>query len=737
MQNGLKIMKRMLKLLASAPPQLLLDHYLNVLGLISWRIFAERRDKEHLTISNLIKKLLRDSQSINPFYSRECLRSIAVVEEVLNEMVALGLLTKDGEVFQKTRDFSEFYYLLKNKVKKSLRRYIAWAIWYLYHQKGLTSFSTSELLTLISYRDEDYVNEIPHLIKRKNGWLKLLEKSGDEWKLVEEPHVPSSPILLTDLHDRLSNAIFELAKTKSKFCTEEVIKKLRELEQVSAERTLKRLGLRFEDEKWQIDEKALNDIKRLLEAETKRWSSLGVIVFKNPYFKLQSKTMYVDMPNTTIWNFLSELKRICYEHKDDPGKMYEKAKELATSFNRQFEKEIGKWFLFIIRKQFFGSKPFGVQIKINWKQFYSFLDDFAGRGAPLRDKYSYLLNCRAPSLTLVLRGDLERVQQEVKELCKEEIEQICQNLKNLINEVNEAKKYLFKITSYRKTIPIEPATLEYFPEMMSLLRALTFLIKNGTIPACYREMRKILENLSWVIMDDLLLYRSSIFKRKRHTAIFFIPPYRFVSKEWYNWASQGKFVIRNLGELEKKVKNLTQVIYTYGEREGYSWGKKQIRKVFLKRISYPLFLLLVGINTQVPKTMEGLIPQYEVEVLKNIAAEDLKTILKDLGCKHPSKLVDTLINELIFTIVGKVQKIVPPYPSNEFVLGFVSKALSNELLRPYKEYSHFVHSYFTSWHIFPFSSVLEFKIFRHELFAFTRLLLQLINSYLGQLFIKR
>ena len=138
-------------------------------------------------------------------------------------------------------------------------------------------------------------------------------------------------------------------------------------------------------------------------------------------------------------------------------------------------------------------------------------------------------------------------------------------------------------------------------------------------------MRKVLENLSWVIFDDILLYKTTLKKREQVEKI--TPPYRYVSKEWYDWASQEKLVLRNLREVETKLKNLTEMLYLYGESEGYcwdNWDKKEIQEILFKRISYPLFLLLTGIRIQVPKKLEEIIPQYEVEVLKSLAVEDLK-----------------------------------------------------------------------------------------------------------------
>jgi len=52
-----------------------------------------------------------------------------------------------------------------------------------------------------------------------------------------------------------------------------------------------------------------------------------------------------------------------------------------------------------------------------------------------------------------------------------------------------------------------------------------------------------------------------------------------------------------------------------------------------------------------------------------------------------------------------------------------------KLMKLYNGYSYFVHSYDEAWQFYPFSSVLEFKIFRHELSKFTKLVMKLINFY--------
>ncbi len=207
-------------------------------------------------------------------------------------------------------------------------------------------------------------------------------------------------------------------------------------------------------------------------------------------------------------------------------------------------------------------------------------------------------------------------------------------------------------------------------------------------------------------------------------------PYRYTSKKWYDWASEQKLVIRNLRELEREINHLVEIIRVYGKVKGFNWSKKQIKSVFFKNMSYPLFLLLVGVGIQIPQKMEGYVPRYRVEEVVDAAADSLRAIIRDLKGRRLTRTDETLLRELVETIKAKKSSvIVPPYPSNEFVLGFVGRVLSVNLIGLYREYSYFVHSYIPSWHVFPFSSVLEFKIFKYELYKFIETVWNLINAY--------
>jgi len=272
---------------------------------------------------------------------------------------------------------------------------------------------------------------------------------------------------------------------------------------------------------------------------------------------------------------------------------------------------------------------------------------------------------------------------------------------------------------------------------VSTLCVLKYLVKSGVIPACYREMRKVLESLAWMIFSDYLALKAMAVGMKSGYEILYFP-YEFVSKEWYEWSIDKKLTIRHLGELKRNaIKPFIDVIKTCGKRRGYEWSNTLIEEAIFDNLSVSLYLFLVGREAKVPRELKEFIPLYDKNILIPLVKEDIRRIIKALKGKRLSKSEYELVEEVMDFIQRRVpRKLIPPYPSNEFVLGFVNKVFHSKLLEKYKEYSYFVHSYFASWHIFPFSSVLEFKVFKHELELFSKTLQSLIGSYIEKLLLK-
>jgi hypothetical protein len=416
------------------------------------------------------------------------------------------------------------------------------------------------------------------------------------------------------------------------------------------------------------------------------------------------------------------------EYGNDLEKLRQKALELKETHNSNFQENFGKSLKFVIRKETFGEKALGIQVKIEWNNLSKFLDDFAKSDMPLEDKYEYLFLCRSSLAWMKSAPRETQMKESVKMFAEHEIQEINHMIEQFIDTLNALKDRMRLKFVVRKHL--FPLTLAYLSEIVSTLDVVKNCVNEGTISTCYREMRKILESLSWAVFDDLLL-----FKRKDEYLFKFIPPFRMLSKKWYEWAHKENAILGNMSELSKLLKNIIEAIYLFGRSEGYSWTtKKKIKSALISNLTYPLFLLSTGVNKQLPRKLETLIPLYDVEELKAPATEDVENALMALKGKPLSQPDRRFARELVETLTDKMpKKIVAPYPSNEFVLSIVSKMLSLHLNSFYARYSYFVHSYDKAWQLFPFSSVLEFKILRDELQSFLNTISQTMHSYLNQI----
>jgi len=476
----------------------------------------------------------------------------------------------------------------------------------------------------------------------------------------------------------------------------------------------------------------------------KRWPSYGIIQLNNPYYKLESRNPYIDVPNYFIGYFLSDIQELTERYEWDQERLYKKIIALKDRYNNEFEKEYGDWLRLIIKKSPSSKKPFGIQWRLKWDKFHSFLENYSqDNEISLEYKYQYIALCRLFLIPIVNRGSIEsildedrlgRLQNNVREICKNEIDEIHLNVKNLLTGLQQIKLGLFSI-SKRKILKdnfLELGTLMYFPEMTTTLQGIDFLAQNGLLTSCYREMRKILENLYWVIFDDLLILKllNNFGNTGIPTGDIPAPSYRGANKKWQEWARSNKATLIHLGELKEKIQFLSKDIYLYGRIKEYNWGKKKITNALLDNLSYSSFLLLTGLEK--PKDEIDFMVPYEVKNLKGFAKEDLKSTLKQVKGNKLSKSDERFIEELIKRESDQLSKfIVPSYPSNDFVIQFVNKILhvGNINDRYYGRYSYFVHSYGTSWQIIPFSSVLEFKIFKHEVSEFANMILKTFEKF--------
>ncbi len=643
-------------------------------------------------------------------------------------MSKTGLVDEEKESFTKGEEYPKFFNFLKKSFRNSATRRVSWAVWYLY-STGVENFTTYEILELLSYNDEDYIEELKHLYIWKNGtWHPALKRKNGSWQIVNDVYSIQKPILTKDLPERLFTAIVNLSS--GELSEGDILQKVRELEIEAINRALRRLKLTFEDGRWKINNTATSRIEEELRGkQSLNWPYFGSIIVRgNPYFKMfrgVSCTAYVDIPNKIIEGLVEDLIIVSNEC-DNKEEFYIKAQEVLNSYNRFLRDDAVKYFkhnLDWLHFELYGHfmDKYGVRIRINWKKFMKFIDEFSKAEIPIWVKYRYISLCRRSSLKLVLRGEPDRTQKAVKEVSKDEIAEIQREITEFIRYLEFIKGQLMKMLRRRK-VPIEPAVLLFLPEMMATINSLKYLVDNGAIPSCYREMRKILENLAWVVFDDILLFRSV---KNRPEVYWLLPPYRYVSKEWYESIRQQKgFAVNHIAILKNKIRKF---VNTLGE--GTDWDKKsleELERAIFNNLSYPSFLLILGEDVSIASDIGEFIPVYDTPQLLTNAKENFKEVAKSMGLE-PEEFAEKAIKMLE---KATPPRIIPPYPSNDFVIAFVDRTFSTKLQKKYNEYSFFVHSYFTSWHIFPFSSVFEFKVLKYELKIFIKVIKTLLDKYL-------
>ena len=442
------------QILAKLPPKLILDHYWEVLNVIDWKILPITKSRE-FTIQDILayfsKEIERKIDHEEDYYCKLLKEAKDVTEETIAYLTNVGLIKIDGDKLVKTREYSGFVKFLKECLRKSIIRKVSWAIWYLYNQKNLDCFKVSQILDV------------------------LLDKNIDE-------------------------------KT--------------------VERALKRLKLQFRNGSWCLTDEALSKIRDNLKGKPSiYWPFFGIFYVRNTrYFKIlrgQSCTAYVDVPNEILLGndtgegLIGNLTVIDEECKDKE-EFLNKASKIVEYYNKilrsKFKDFIGTnidWLSYrIVNIPFTDKSKFGIRVTIEWSKFLKFIEDYPKLNIELWKKYRYISACRRPALYIILRGhELERTQEMVREQSSKDIEEILKTFNELINFLAVVKDSLVKIQAriQRKTqINYIILTLQYLAEMSSVAKALKHFIENGVIPACYIEMRKLIENLAWVLFDDIL-----------------------------------------------------------------------------------------------------------------------------------------------------------------------------------------------------------------------------------------
>ena len=197
---------------------------------------------------------------------------------------------------------------------------------------------------------------------------------------------------------------------------------------------------------------------------------------------------------------------------------------------------------------------------------------------------------------------------------------------------------------------------------------------------------------------------------------------RIPSKEWYQWARSKGLIIRSISDFLKPLRLI---------KEKVSVSKRTIEDAFCRNVRYPLFLSFAKTDELPPNSLRDIL-SYESESLSIFVKENLREVMQKLAGASSSSL-----DELTRLLIGDRPFFSIRYPSNSFIIQLLEKLSNLKLSTLYERYSYFVHSYDKTWQFYPFSSVLEFKIFKNELIQFIKLIKEVLNFFDKELLLRR
>ena len=231
----------------------------------------------------------------------------------------------------------------------SNKRLVAWCIYYLSHS-GKNKFFTEDIQKLMVYDTKAILQELHNQLKwvrevdtaDKGSFVNILAWHGNEFTIKEKPYSHrGDKFLVTDLNSRVNTALLNLPSKKSVYSIIDVEITLQQLERSFIENALTKLNVIHNGAEWFIGEAAHESIK--LEILSSNYPEYGITYLKgNPFFKVVSRKLYVDMPNYTFGEFIGEIQKIVTEYPKEPSVVYELAKKA--------EVELNKWFASYFRK---------------------------------------------------------------------------------------------------------------------------------------------------------------------------------------------------------------------------------------------------------------------------------------------------------------------------------------------------------------------------------------------------
>lgn len=496
----------------------------------------------------------------------------------------------------------------------------------------------------------------------------------------------------------------------------------------------------------------------MYEKERSGWPSFGIFRYNGEYLRIhhgQSNKQYMDLPSDAIRNLLINLDSIEQSSSgrvDFKRRALEEVKEWNTKLANELEMPV-KMIVASLDKYYWGQADsdgkLGLRITVNWKKFSLFLEERSKDRKDIWKTFGYIYTCR----NLFTQLSIEENKQNFEKIMKRYVKNVKSKSEIYINTIVDSLEILEKTTSNAiskiynsvtrksKRDEKDPAyllyTLIYLNELRLKCNTLRSLTQIGDFPACFSEMRRIIEGLTThMFWDQLTLKILKIDRRAKDMDLMKV----------FNGGSFKKAKEHNL--IIKEVSNRKQIL----ENEALKLllNENDLRtdrtKLFINKLhenmSIASYAVIYGkrlSTSNLSKKEERLKNsklmildiKRNVELLK-IGSKEIITALTEAGIIDSQSLVD--IQDRLYTALKEEQIILtPPPPTFPLrILGHsvLSEGTVSELNDMYNEFSSFTHSTWESNTVWPFTSVLEIMTFTENLKRFTQSLDEAINDFI-------
>lgn len=222
-------MSKWLDILAVLPPKVCLEEYWEVLNRIDWKLLLFHSGLTVEEVKNSIERQLREID--NPYYKRKLQRAKEKLEETVKLLEKAGLVRVENNRITKSVHYSEFISFIKNNIKTSVNRWIAWVVWY-FQQNKLEKFKLNDILNEISYSEKYLIKELKYVrVWDGKKWRPLLKKKDGRWEVRNTPHFPNRSFLLLGLNEKICAAVKYLLEKGILFDENTLLKTLENLKE--------------------------------------------------------------------------------------------------------------------------------------------------------------------------------------------------------------------------------------------------------------------------------------------------------------------------------------------------------------------------------------------------------------------------------------------------------------------------------------------------------------------------